>query len=1302
MRTVLRFLTVVMFSWTAVHSAAGGAWEPTPADGPPKPARALLVDFGGDLTRGGGYPSTGFGTARPGKGYLDVEVRHDVDVDGDGETADDCVAYWPCSMGLPLSPRHYPVGDYHTHLTSATFYGGQVGFWANRREPRFVECGCNADHDGPFHDHRADDFAFHARSKDPDPEIKHRLCGVFLFKKEDFLNGGDRHRVTLDEGSRMGALFARYWTDFKEGRYVVQDGDQFWISERTFRGIGEPEDVQFQSNWERGRVHTFYPTTSRWARYDPEGWRIEFDREDARFERHEFRDVRAVGFYLGTYELKKGETWLKWYGFEAEGLVHRPERPSEMIEMRRVTAGRVEGPGGKAVSVPPFYMSTCEVPFALWKDVWVHATQPVIGMNSNYIFASNGDMGSMDLGERAHGPDEPVTDLPWLDAVAWCNALSEREGRTPVYYADPECTRVLRNHHLAATAEYRHDRRHYPPETWIDFPEPTIHVRWDADGYRLPTAAEWARAAGDASAGVGSESDGTRSVGSGPANEFGLHDLTGNVWEYGWTSPDPVDMAPLQEVSALGGGFQGPALRYGHEPWAGSHDIGFRLVRNNPGSEPPPVEANLETIPVREIRRGKKTEGQRTADEKPDLGIELVDVPGGSVVRPQDGVTVRISPFKMGETEVTYGQWKRVYQWSRARGYSYNWDGDMGSMFDRTEAHSADEPVTNVTWHDMVAWCNALSEATGRTPCYYADEDRTTVLREVWRYRPWKQEPDELGIINGGTNAGKTKDGLMQQPVYVAWHADGFRLPTGLEWLFAARGGQQTRFFWGEDFAEATDYGWFSYGHPRQPEDAVVLASTHPAGRKKPNPFGLYDIYGNTMEWAWQPGVGFEPNYFDRQDPKGSWSAPFATRKGGSVQAFGGSYYEPDFGNEGHHGLQVYPYFDRGFRVVRCEAGTHPEAEPTYEPPVILDVDIEQYDPKTGATARGNLARTGVFPGPGVPELSGVKWTFDAAAPVSGHPVAVDGTVYFGDDAGALHALDLETGEEKWSYRTDGPIEVAPAVGEGLVFVPSKDGALHAVDAADGSEVWKRKGSPGELASPTPAVCYDVVFAYMRRAGGLLALDAKTGEVRVEYHRSEWPDPHTALLLHRDKLIIGRGGMGLPCSAVDIRTEVHERFIGTSRIEGTPAFLDGIFYAGNAYGGSVTAVDVAADKRLWTHKVAEDTMEVVAHGVRTGVAVDGERAYFGSMNGSLYAVTVKDGERAWTYATGDSILHSSPAVVGGTVYVGSDDGHLHAVDARTGAARWKFETGGRVRTAPFIAGDIILTGSEDGKLYALH
>lgn len=66
-------------------------------------------------------------------------------------------------------------------------------------------------------------------------------------------------------------------------------------------------------------------------------------------------------------------------------------------------------------------------------------------------------------------------------------------------------------------------------------------------------------------------------------------------------------------------------------------------------------------------------------------------------------------------------------------------------------------------------------------------------------------------------------------------------LPTEAQWEYACRAGTTTHWFYGKSDENAGDYGWI---------DINSNGTTHPVGTKLPNPWGIYDMYGNIQEWC--------------------------------------------------------------------------------------------------------------------------------------------------------------------------------------------------------------------------------------------------------------------------------------------------------------------------------------------------------------------------------------------------------------------------------------------------------------------
>ena len=189
-----------------------------------------------------------------------------------------------------------------------------------------------------------------------------------------------------------------------------------------------------------------------------------------------------------------------------------------------------------------------------------------------------------------------------------------------------------------------------------------------------------------------------------------------------------------------------------------------------------------------------------------DLGIEMVEIPGGSFLMgspedepersndkgPQHEVTV--PRFFMGRYPITQAQWKFVAGLTQV---------NRELKRDPSSFKGSDRPVEQVSWYDAVEFCDRLAVLSDRA----------------------------------------------------------YRLPSEAEWEYACRAGTQTPFYYGKTLTtDLANYnGNFTYdGGPK----GEYRKETTPVGQFPANAFGLHDMHGNVDEWCqdpWHDGYGGAP-----------------------------------------------------------------------------------------------------------------------------------------------------------------------------------------------------------------------------------------------------------------------------------------------------------------------------------------------------------------------------------------------------------------------------------------------------------
>jgi outer membrane protein assembly factor BamB len=412
-------------------------------------------------------------------------------------------------------------------------------------------------------------------------------------------------------------------------------------------------------------------------------------------------------------------------------------------------------------------------------------------------------------------------------------------------------------------------------------------------------------------------------------------------------------------------------------------------------------------------------------------------------------------------------------------------------------------------------------------------------------------------------------------------------------------------------------------------------------------------------------------------------------------------------------------------------------------------------------TFHGNNARTGVYNSPGPKVLGGPEWVFQTKGPIFGSPAISDGIVYIGSSDGALYAIDQKTGQQKWRFATDGQVASSAAVANGTVFFLSYDGGFYAVDAKTGTRKWRfgtsyekrfeaknlHGYSPADQTIPdahdvflsSPAVFNGRVY-FGSSDGNVYVLDESSGVVQWKFETRG--SVHASPAIWNGTLFIGSWDSYL--YALDVVTGAEKWRFKTGQdpviynqvgFQSSPAVVDGVVYVG-CRDAHVYAVDAATGRKKWDYPTSHSWVNV------TPAVYDGAVYFSTGDTHRFQSLDAKTGTLRFT-AGALTVIFSSPAIADGLAYFGNLNGSLYAVDIKTGKVVSEFQTEssktdplhflnpdrtrrndspimgyhdfedmyvywyknfslGAIVSSPVIDQGAIYFGSTDGKLYALR
>jgi formylglycine-generating enzyme required for sulfatase activity len=249
--------------------------------------------------------------------------------------------------------------------------------------------------------------------------------------------------------------------------------------------------------------------------------------------------------------------------------------------------------------------------------------------------------------------------------------------------------------------------------------------------------------------------------------------------------------------------------------------------------------------------------------------------------------------FAISTHEITVAQFRRFLDAYPDVTSRHRYENDSARMDQvmRDFSPDPDGPQIAVTWYEAAMFCNWLSERQG-------------IPQSEWVYSPRMED---------------IRHGMRLPPDYL--RRTGYRLPTEAEWEYAARAGTSTSRYFSDSDSLLGEHAWYSRNPPKRKSDPVDPNDpqrTSPVGRLKPNPLGLFDVYGNVWEWTQSrvlpyPGGGV---HVDVED-----DVLVVSDSAARVRRGGGFPYEAAMMRSAARGtVSAFPFLRRdnvGFRVAR-------------------------------------------------------------------------------------------------------------------------------------------------------------------------------------------------------------------------------------------------------------------------------------------------------------------------------------------------------------------------------------------------
>lgn len=284
-----------------------------------------------------------------------------------------------------------------------------------------------------------------------------------------------------------------------------------------------------------------------------------------------------------------------------------------------------------------------------------------------------------------------------------------------------------------------------------------------------------------------------------------------------------------------------------------------------------------------------------------------------------------------------------------------------------------------------------------------------------------------------------------------------------------------------------------------------------------------------------------------------------------------------------------------------------------------------------------------------------VDWVMETNSAIWSTLVVSDGQLIFGNDAGNLYSINLETHKTSWIFKSESKIRSKALVKDKLVYFSSDDGYLYSIQFGTGKLNWK---------------------AYIGNDASPRSIPAKEAST-YDYMCS-------SPVIEKETIYVGSIDSSLyAINAINGKTKWKYNTGGL--IRSTP-IVDSEFIYFGSWDNHMYAIQVKDGALAWKYDAGGS--------IQSTPAIIDNKLIFGSRSAFIYCLDRKSGAELWKTTYWGSWVESSPVIYDETIYIGSSDYRkIHAIDPQNGNVMWDAKIEGWAWSTPAVNENYVFIGS---------